>query len=121
MATIVIADDSATTRKALRMIVEGAGHQVLGIAEDGLDAVRMADELKPDVLLLDMLMPQLDGVEVVGRLRANRPRVLMLSSVTSTEKIRAARDAGVSYYVLKPFTKEKVLEGLAHCLTGAPH
>ena len=118
MARILIVDDAPTTRQLLKVIVEGAGHEVVGSADNGLDAVRLAGELAPDVMLLDMLLPQLDGVEVVGRLGAQRPRVIMLSSVTSTEKISAARDAGLNYYVLKPFTPEKVLETLTRALKG---
>lgn len=118
MARIVIADDSATTRHMLKLIVESAGHEVVAAVGDGLEALKAAHDLAPDLLMLDLLMPSLDGVEVLTRLGAERPRVVMLSSVTSVEKIQAARAAGLNYYVLKPFTQEKVLEVVGRCLAG---
>lgn len=121
MARILIVDDSQVTRQLLRAIVEKAGHEVVGQADNGRDGLRLSQEAKPDLMLLDMLLPQLDGIEVLGRLKdaPYRPKVVMLSSVSAVEKIRAARAAGADYYVLKPFEVEKVVEVISKALETA--
>ena len=118
MARLVIVDDSPVTRQLLKAIVEAAGHTVLGQADNGRDGLRLARELAPDLLLLDMLLPQLDGIEVLTRLRGEQLplKVIMLSSVTAVEKVRAARAAGANSYVLKPFEADKVIAEIAKVL-----
>lgn len=122
MATIVIADDSYVTRAVLAILLEGAGHQVLGQFENGRDALRAVPTLRPDVLLVDMLMPHLDGLDVVRGLRAQGlpTKIIMLSSVSVLAKVREAKAVGVDYYILKPFEGEKVLDTVARCLQGLP-
>jgi DNA-binding response OmpR family regulator len=118
MARVLIVDDSPGTRQLLRAMMEAAGHDVVGQADNGRDGLALSQTLKPEVMLLDMLLPQLDGIEVLGRLKtaAYRPKVVMLSSVTAVERVRAARDAGADFYILKPFEVEKVVATVALCL-----
>lgn len=120
MATVLIVDDAAGTRQILEAILTMAGHEVIGQATDGEAGLALATALKPDLLVVDMLMPRMDGVEVVTRYRAAWPeaRAVMISSVTAVEKIRAARDAGVLHYILKPFEPTKVLAVVAKALAG---
>jgi two-component system chemotaxis response regulator CheB len=84
-ARVLIVDDSAFMRKALRRMIEGDdAFEVVGVAQDGSEGVRMAAELKPDIVTLDVKMPVMDGLVALERILADRPvPVLMLSSVTS--------------------------------------
>jgi CheY-like chemotaxis protein len=122
MATVVLVDDAAGTRQLLQVILESAGHQVIGQAADGEAGLTLAAQLQPDLLLVDMLMPRMDGLEVARRWRTLRPEIpaIMISSVTSVEKIRQAKDAGVFYYILKPFDPAKVLAVVASALARQP-
>jgi two-component system chemotaxis response regulator CheY len=114
----LIVDDSPVTRQILRTLMEAAGHEVVGQADNGRDGLQCSQELKPDLMLLDMLLPQLDGIEVLQRLKeaAYRPKVVMLSSVSAVERIKAARAAGADFYLLKPFENDKVLETVQKAL-----
>jgi two-component system chemotaxis response regulator CheY len=122
MARVLIVDDSPGTRQLLRTMMEAAGHDVVGQADNGRDGLELSQSLKPEVMLLDMLLPQLDGIEVLGRLKdaSHRPKVVMLSSVTSVERIRAAKAAGADFYILKPFEVEKVVDTVALCVALKP-
>jgi DNA-binding NarL/FixJ family response regulator len=101
--TIVIADDHELVRLGLRGVLEEAGLSVVGEACDGGAAVERAIELRPDVLLLDLRMPVLDGVEVCRRVRAEAPgvRIVVLTSFAEDEDIFSAISAGAAGYVMK--------------------
>jgi two-component system chemotaxis response regulator CheY len=118
MARVLIVDDSPVTRQLLKALMEAAGHEVVGTADNGRDGLASSQTLRPDLMLLDMLLPQLDGIEVLQRLKeaAHRPKVVMLSSVSAAERIKAARAAGADFYLLKPFENERVLEIVNRCL-----
>lgn len=121
MAKIVLADDSPGSRALLSAIVSSAGHEVAASCANGMEALLAADRVCPDIVMLDMLMPQMDGMEVLRHLRARPdggPKVIMLSSVSSTEKIKAAWDAGAQHYLLKPYDMEKVKQTLERVLAG---
>jgi two-component system chemotaxis response regulator CheY len=122
MSRIVIVDDAPGTRQLLQVILESAGHEVVGQAADGEAGLALAASLRPDLLVVDMLMPRMDGLEVARRWRAMRPETpaIMISSVTAVEKIRQAKDAGVFYYILKPFEPAKVLAVVAAALARQP-
>ena len=122
MARIAIVDDSPITRQMLKLMLERAGHQVVAFMDNGRDAVLRVPAYQADVLLLDMLLPQLDGVEVLERLKRQGalPPTIVLSSVTSIEKVRAACDAGAAAYMLKPFDADHLLEAVAHLLAMPP-
>lgn len=117
MATVAIIEDSPTTRAMLQSIVEAAGHSVVAVAADGLEGIRMVHETRPQLVLVDMLMPMLDGIEVTRRLKTmiGAPTVVMLSSVNTGAKIQEAREAGINYYILKPFDVAQVLSVLTRC------
>jgi DNA-binding NarL/FixJ family response regulator len=101
---VLIADDQALVRSGFRMIVEARPDlDVVGEAENGEEAVRLAAELEPDVILLDIRMPVLDGIEATKRVVAsgNRARILVLTTFDLDEYVYAAIRAGASGFLLK--------------------
>jgi DNA-binding NarL/FixJ family response regulator len=101
---VLLADDHTLVRAGLRSLLEGiAGVEVIGEAEDGLEAVRLSQDLRPDVVLLDIGMPGLNGLDAASRLMSGDcgTRVLILSMHTSEEYVLRAVRAGCAGYLLK--------------------
>lgn len=104
MITIVLADDHPIVRQGLRTLLAAEpGYQVVGEAADGLAAVRLADQLRPDVLVVDLMMPGLGGLEVTRRVRAmaEPPHVVVLSMHADEIYVLDALRSGAAAYVLK--------------------
>src|SRR5207302_3146348 len=97
-----------------------AGVDVVGVAGDGEEAVRVAAELQPDVILMDLAMPGMDGVEATGRIRANDPdaKIVVLTSFSDRERILDALDAGAVGYLLKDAEPEELLRGIEAAARG---
>lgn len=118
---VLIVDDHALAREGLRAILNSADLSVVGEAASGEEAVAMANELVPDVVLLDIrLGPGIDGLEVAARLKANSPqiRVLMVTLHDRPEYVRAALAAGASGYVLKDSSLEEMRAAVDQVLAG---
>ena len=118
---IVLADDHALVRQGTRrMLEEHAELRVVGEAGDGVEALDMVERLKPDVLILDVRMPKLSGVEVVRRLqgRSVPTRVLVLSAYDDDEYIVALMKAGASGYLLKTAPVEELVEAIRSIYQG---
>lgn len=101
---VLLADDHAVVRDGLRAILDESGNiEVVGVAADGLEAVRAACELEPDVVVMDIAMPRLDGIEATRRILAARPKmhILILSQYEAEQYVLDAVEAGVSGYLLK--------------------
>ena len=100
---VVIADDQGIVRGGLRMILEAAGIEVTGEAADGQAAIDLAGRLKPDVLLMDIRMPALDGIEATRRLARDHPlvKVLVLTTYGADEYVYEALRAGAACFLLK--------------------
>ena len=115
MIRVLIVDDHIVVRLGLRTLIQSQPDmQVAGDAANGLDAVALASETNPDVILLDLRMPECDGVGTVRRIRANRPsaRILMLSSFGSEEDIYQALQAGAAGYILKDTGSQELLDAI---------
>ncbi|MEI7576552.1 MAG: response regulator [Armatimonadota bacterium] len=101
---VVIADDEPIIRLDLRQMLESLGYEVVGEAGDGQAAVDLARELKPDVCILDVKMPVMDGIEAVDIITdENIAPTIMLTAYSDKELIDRARAAGVFAYLVKPF------------------
>jgi len=100
---IVVAEDEALIRMDLVEMLGEAGYQVVAQASDGAEAISLVAEHKPDLAILDVKMPILDGISAAEEIIATCP-VLMLTAFSQRELVDRARDAGVMAYVLKPFT-----------------
>ena len=113
---VVIADDESIIRLDLKEILEGDGYFVVGEAARGDDALAMIKEYEPDLALLDIKMPGLDGIEVATALKGSRTVVVLLTAFSQRSLIESARDAGVSAYLVKPFRSSEILPKLAAIL-----
>ena len=100
---IVVAEDEALIRMDLIEMLDEAGYEVVAQASDGAQAIELVQEHKPDLAILDVKMPILDGISAAEEIIATCP-VLMLTAFSQRELVDRARDAGVMAYVLKPFT-----------------
>lgn len=104
--TLVVAEDEALIRMDLVEMLAAEGYIVIGQAGDGETAVALAEDLRPDVVLLDMKMPVLDGLSAAERIKAaDIAPVVMLTAFSQRELVDRAVDAGVMGYVVKPFTQ----------------
>jgi response regulator NasT len=101
----VVAEDEALIRLDLVEMLREEGYEVVGQAGDGEEAVRLAEELRPDLVMLDVKMPVLDGISAAERITEQRlAAVVMLTAFSQRELVERARDAGAMAYVVKPFT-----------------
>lgn len=107
---VLIADDEALIRMGLRTMLEDKGHKVVGAATDGMSALQMTRTEKPDVILLDIKMPGMDGLEAARKIMQERPTpIVMLTAFSQRELVNEARDASVFGYLVKP-VKEEMLD-----------
>jgi len=100
---ILVAEDEALIRMDLVEMLQGAGYEVVAQATNGQEAIDLATEHKPDLAILDVKMPILDGISAAEKIIEIAP-VLMLTAFSQKELVDRARDAGVMAYVVKPFT-----------------
>jgi two-component system chemotaxis response regulator CheY len=109
---ILIVDDSPQIRKSLRGILEKNNYEVIGEAGSGTEAIKQYNLLSPDIVMLDIIMPQLGGIETLRMLHAiNKDvKIIMVSALDSVERVKECLKAGANYYILKPFEEEKILD-----------
>ena len=110
MANIMIVDDSRTSRKILKQILEDAGHTVVGEAVDGEEGYLKYKELKPDLVTLDITMPKLDGLEALQLIRKcnENAKVVMITAAGQKEKMIQAIKYGAAEFIAKPYDEEDV-------------
>lgn len=114
-AKILMADDSAFMRKILKDILESMGFTNFIEAENGLQAVEMFNSEKPDLVLLDVIMPEQDGIETLKKI-GKEGNVLMISAIGQDSIIKDAKTNGAKGYIVKPFEKDKVVEEITKIL-----
>ncbi|WSR65048.1 response regulator [Streptomyces sp. NBC_01198] len=110
---VVIAEDEALIRLDLKEMLEEEGYSVVGEAGDGETAVKLAEEHRPDLVILDVKMPVLDGISAAERIAGEKlAPVLMLTAFSQRELVERARDAGAMAYLVKPFSKSDLVPAI---------
>jgi response regulator NasT len=110
---ILIAEDETIIRLDLRELLERAGYEVVGEARDGEEAVELALSEKPDLAILDVKMPKLDGIDAARRILAERPiPIVILTAYGQDELVARAVEAGVFGYLVKPFRETDLLPAI---------
>jgi response regulator NasT len=110
---IVIADDEPIIRMDLRRTLENMGHIITGEASDGAQAVEMTRELKPDIAILDIKMPNMDGIDAAKIISTEGVApVLLLTAYSQKDLVERARDAGVFAYLVKPFKEADLMPNI---------
>ncbi len=119
MTNIMLVDDSKFMRGVLSKIV-GARHNIVGEAGNGLEAVSTYESLKPDVVLMDIVMPDMDGIAAAKEITSKHPeaRIIMCTSMGQEGKVKKAIEAGARGYIVKPFQAEDVLSEIATVIGG---
>jgi DNA-binding NarL/FixJ family response regulator len=120
MTRVLLADDQALVRTGLRLILELAGLEVAGEAGDGREAVEQARDLRPDVVLMDVRMPVMDGIEATRRIaQAGLPaRVLVLTTFDLDEYVYGALRAGASGFLLKDVERDRLVDAVRTVAAG---
>jgi DNA-binding NarL/FixJ family response regulator len=121
---VLLVDDHAVVRMGLRAFFDMLDDiEVVGEASDGSEGVAMTRRLKPDVVLMDLLMPNMDGITAIGRIKAEMPEVeiVTMTSFIEEEKVTAALEAGASGYVLKDAEAEEVAKAIRAAFAGEVH
>ena len=112
-ARIVIAEDEAIIRMDLREMLEEEGYEVVGEAADGEDAIRLAEQLRPDLVILDIVMPETDGLTAAEHIvEQELAAVLILTAFSHRDKVARATRAGVMAYLVKPFDKADLVPAI---------
>ena len=110
---VLIAEDETIIRLDLKGLLESAGYEVCAEARDGLEAVELARSEQPDVAVLDVKMPRLDGIEAAKRILDERPMpIVMLTAYGQEELVSRAAEAGVFGYLVKPFREQDLLPAI---------
>jgi len=114
MAKVMIAEDSEPNRRMFRDLLQIEGHQVIAEAKDGVEAVEKFNETKPDVLLLDIAMPEKDGISALREILASTPdaRVIMISAKEGFSTISKCMSMGAQAYLIKPFRSEDMAKAI---------
>ena len=112
---VLITDDAAFMRMMLKDILTKNGHEVVGEAENGIEMLQKYDETKPDVVTLDITMPEMDGLTAIKELRKKHPdaNVIMCSAMGQQSMVIDAIQSGAKDFIVKPFQAERVIECLA--------
>lgn len=118
MKSVLIVDDSRTSRRVLKDILERAGYKVVGEAINGKEALDYYPKVNPDIVTMDITMPEMDGIEALKFLKKMYPDcvVVMVTAAGQKEKMMEAVKIGAAEFVAKPFVEETVLEALEHCM-----
>ncbi|TMR98550.1 response regulator [Nonomuraea basaltis] len=121
MIRVLVADDQALVRAGVRMLLQAAGDmEVVGEAEDGAEAVRLAERHLPDVILMDLRMPRVDGLEAIKRVLAARPgaRIVVLTTFAEDANVYASLRAGAVGFLVKDDEPERMVDAVRRAAGG---
>lgn len=118
MGNVLIVDDSRTSRKMLRQIIEETGNTVVAEAVNGEEGVTLFDLLRPDLVTMDVTMPSMDGLEALSRIMEidSTARVVMITAAGQSAKVKDAVKLGAAEFIVKPYEAEAVVSVLRHLL-----
>ena len=118
MARVLVVDDAAFMRKMVTDALTGGGHEVVGEAGNGVEAIARFQELKPDLMTLDITMPEKDGLAALAEIVAADPsaKVVMCSALGQESKVLEAIKLGAKDFVVKPFQPARVIEAVGKAL-----
>ena len=113
-ATVMIVDDAVFMRNILRAIINDKGYAVIAEAASGIEAMKSLHDHDPDIVILDIILPDVNGLDLLESILKVHPRakVVICSSISQEPIIKKALDHGAKAFIQKPFTPEKVLEAL---------
>ena len=111
---ILIVDDAAFMRMMLKDIITKNGYEVAGEAENGLKAVELYKELKPDLVMMDITMPEMDGIQAVREIKKIDPqaKIIMCSAMGQQAMVIESIQAGARDFIVKPFQAERIVEAI---------
>jgi two-component system, chemotaxis family, chemotaxis protein CheY len=118
MARVLVVDDAAFMRKVVSDALSGGGHEVIGEASNGVEAVALYQELRPELMTLDITMPEMDGLAALKQIIAIDPsaKIIMCSALGQESKVLEAIKGGAKDFVVKPFKAERVLDAVSKAL-----
>ena len=116
---VMLVDDTKFMRMMLANILKPKGYEIVAEAGDGLEAVEKYNSLKPDVVTMDIVMPNMDGIEAVRNITSSdgNAKVIMVTAVGQESKVKEAIEAGARGYIVKPFQAPQVLEEVEKVLS----
>ncbi|MBU1689182.1 MAG: response regulator [Gammaproteobacteria bacterium] len=118
--SVVVVDDDNLMREMLKAILRSEDYSVVGEASNGEDAVALCARLKPKLVLLDIQMPKMDGLQALEAIRQAQPeiKIIMVSAEATMDKVTEAIKKGAAGFVVKPFNAARVLDKVLECITG---
>jgi response regulator NasT len=116
---VVVAEDEGLIRMDVVATLQEAGYEVVGEAADGEEAVRLAIELMPDLIIMDIKMPKLDGISAAEKISEHKIPVVLLTAFSQSDLVKRAADAGAMAYVTKPFKPSDLLPAIQIALSRA--
>lgn len=120
MATIMIVDDAIFLRHVLKAIIAESAHTVIAEASNGREAIHMYKIHKPDLITMDITMPDMDGITAVKEIRLHHPqaKIIMCTAMGQHKMVLEAIAAGARDFIVKPFQSDRVLQSIANVLAG---
>ncbi len=118
MSKILVVDDAAFMRMMVKEILSKNGYEIVGEAENGQKAIEKYKELQPDLVIMDITMPEIDGIEAVKQIKAADPnaKIVMCSAMGQQAMVIEAIQAGARDFIVKPFQADRVLEAVKKVL-----
>ena len=119
---ILLVEDEPFMRMLIKKILSKTSHNLIGEAADGIQAVEMYKEITPDLVIIDITMPNMNGIDAARKIRAVDPgaRMIMCSAMGADDKIQESVDAGAIGFIIKPFNEEGVLRAVENALKYQP-
>lgn len=119
-ANVLVVDDAAFMRHMIKTILKELGHEVVGEASDGEEACRMYDELTPELVTMDLIMPKMGGLDTLKKICQKDPgaKIVVISAIDQRGPLMEALKSGAADYLVKPFEKERVEEAVNRVLAG---